>query len=152
MKRKAVLGFDPGVNGGFGVIFDDGTYQAYKFESITEYLEILEDLLVDFDCVAYVEELTGVLAGSKIPPPSSFKLGRNLGQIEGILIGLKIPLKSVRAQVWQKGLPNVAKAKGKAKKDLLKDLAQRMFPKIKITLKTADAMLIADYGKQEVFR
>lgn len=148
--RLVSIGFDPGMSGGMAVLID-GVMTAYAFESITEYNEILNNVLTfakneDYQIKAYVEELTGTTAGSFITPPASFKLGRNAGNIEGLLVALQIPFENVRPQTWQKGLPGVKGTKGVDKKRLLKDIACRRYPTTKPTLKTADAILIADWG------
>ena len=151
---KIILGFDAGVNGGMAIIYPDGQAFANPFQSVDEYRDIVIDILryansEKMQIKAYVEELTGVVAGSLITPPASFKLGRNLGQIQGILIGLKIPHELVCARTWQKGLNGVAKLQGTAKKRKLKEIASSMFPDARITLKTADALLIANYGLKQ---
>lgn len=153
MHNKIIIGFDPGVNGGMAILWDFGNMEAHAFESFTDYCERLQDIKTfadneGFRLKAYVEELTGTTSGSFITPPASFKLGRNVGAIEGLLIALKIPFESVRPQIWQKGLEGVKALKGGDKKRKLKDHACQRYPDAKPTLKTADAILIADWGSK----
>jgi len=75
---------------------------------------------------------------------STFKFGTNYGTLKGILAALHIPYELVTSHVWQKALgcltggdKNISKAK-----------AQTLFPDIKFTHKTADAMLIAEFCRR----
>jgi hypothetical protein len=58
-----------------------------------------------------------------------------------------MPLRLVRPQEWQQGLSGVGKLKGPARKRALLAEAKRRHPSVKLTLETADAALIADYGE-----
>lgn len=154
MNNRIIIGFDPGMNGGMAILWDFGNMEAHAFDSITDYCERLQDVkrFADnegFRLKAYVEELTGTTAGSFITPPASFKLGRNVGAIEGLLTALQISFESVRPQTWQKGLEGVKASKGNDKKHKLKDHACKRYPNAKPTLKTADAILIADWGSKQ---
>ena len=143
---RFIVGIDPGVNGGLCIISPSGA-SASPFKTAAGYLDILSVLRGE-DVKAYVEELTGTVAGSPITPPSSFKLGRNVGIVEGLLMALEIPFETVRPKVWQQGLPGIASIKVYAqRKRALHNLAQQRFPQLKPTLKTCDAILIADYGR-----
>ena len=154
MNDRIILGFDPGVNGGICILWHDGKCTTSAFESASTYNHTIRSVLQlakerNLQVKAFVEELTGTTAGSFITPPASFKLGRNVGIIEGLLLALDVPFESVRPQKWQKGLEGIAKLKGADKKRALKDIACRRYPHAKPTLKTADAILIADYGRKQ---
>ena len=79
---------------------------------------------------------------------SSFKFGKGYGFLRGCLIAAGIPFEEVTPQAWQKALeiPKKSKSETKAQfKNRLKALAQQWFPDQLVTLKTADALLIATY-------
>ena len=78
---------------------------------------------------------------------SVFTFGKNYGQWLGILASNGVPYKEVTPQTWMKYYGAMPKDKAKRKKHL-KHLAQSLYPNIKITLKTADAVLIAHWCKQ----
>ena len=63
-------------------------------------------------------------------------------------MGLGLPVRLIRPQEWQRGIRRVADTKDAARKRALRDEATRIFPNVKLTLKTADAALIADYGRR----
>ena len=49
----------------------------------------------------------------------------------------------------QKGIPGLQGVKGADRKRAMKEHASRLYPNSKITLKTADALLIADFGSKQ---
>ena len=75
---------------------------------------------------------------------SAFTFGRGLGQLEGIITALGLPLERIAPQVWQKALGCLSKGD----KNVTKRKAQELFPSLKITHATADALLIAEYGRR----
>jgi hypothetical protein len=56
-----------------------------------------------------------------------------------------IPFARIRPQVWQKELGCLTKGD----KNVSKRKAQELFPSMKVTHATADALLIAKYGTQQ---
>lgn len=151
-SAKTIIGIDPGLNGGFA-IFDGNEFYAKPFETMAELGFILEELVDKREISklkAYIEEPPAYFQGAVGGLASQAKLHRNLGQYEGLLMGLGIAFETVRPQKWQAGLPGLAKLKGKDRKKALHNLAIQRYPQLKPTLKTCDAILIAEYGlKQE---
>jgi hypothetical protein len=56
-----------------------------------------------------------------------------------------IPFERVRPQAWQKAMGCMSKGD----KNITKRKAQELFPQIKVTHATADALLIATYGTRQ---
>ena len=78
-----------------------------------------------------------------------FNFGRNFGFLLGTLAGLYIRTELITPQKWQKAL-GLGTSKGMKPtewKNKLKAEAPRLFPDIKVTLKTADALLILEATK-----
>lgn len=81
-----------------------------------------------------------------------FKFGFNAGFIRGILMSLGWRIELVRPAKWQAGFglggskSCTTKAEWKRK---LKEEAERRFPNQKVTLATADALLILDWGLRQ---
>ena len=103
-----------------------------------------------------VERVGGYMPGNSGPAAVTF--ARHCGHIDMALIALGIPtLTPVSPAVWQKAvcgaLPKAEakadkRAKAKAKQDrknAIKDLMQRRYPHLKVTLNTADALGILTY-------
>lgn len=150
--KNAIIGIDSGASGGVCVLYPDREAKASPLGSISE----LYDFLVQVRGYAYdrelavecfVEEVTGYIAGHPQPASRSFVLGKSYGSILGLLVGLSIPFKTVRPQKWQQGLSGIRGIEYTARKRRLKEIATERYPQLKPTLKTADAILIADYGK-----
>jgi len=81
---------------------------------------------------------------------SSFNFGENYGMLQGFLIALKIPFKFVLPSKWQRhyGLHKDKNESQTEWKRRLRQRAQELYPNIKITAETADAILIANYCKE----
>src|SRR5437762_1302109 len=142
MNGKPLLGFlgvDPGASGGFGfvpknrtepLIWKMGATEADTF-SIVE--EIRSQIL--FACIENVHSMPGQGVAS------SFSFGRSVGFLRGLLIALRIPFQEVTPQRWQKELA----CRTGGNKNISKARAQQLFPSLKITHATADALLLAEY-------
>lgn len=85
------------------------------------------------------------------PGSAMFTFGKSAGRLEMALDALDIEYGSpVHSRTWQKTL-GFKKESGMSKtvwKGYLKEKAQELFPKIKVTLKVADALLLAHYCKK----
>jgi len=145
---KTIIAIDPGASGGFCQFIGDKAIQAWKFTSLSDFVDDLFEIKDDPDLtLELVLEDVPPFAGKNIPSSTGFKLGKSCGHYEGIARGLQIPCHMVRPQTWQKGLANVAGQGGQKKKRILKDHASRLYPQLgkQITLATADAVLIGHY-------
>lgn len=99
------------------------------------------------ETVCVLEEVSG-FAGQAQPGSAMFKFGEHYGFAKGVVQSLGIKLVLVRPQIWQKGfgLGTASNCASKSEwKNKLKAEAQRRFPHISVTLKTADALLILDW-------
>ena len=86
--------------------------------------------------------------GGAQPGSAMFNFGEGFGFLRGVLMGLGIPLRMVRPQEWQKQLCLGAPADKSARKRALKSKAQELYPGLKPTLKTCDALLILDWANR----
>ena len=148
-----IIGIDPGLNGGIAIIGDivEEGIAAEKFETMAQIQDILNEILEEKDPInikAFVEDPPVFFKGAGGGLASQAKLHRNYGEYLGILKGLRIQFETVTPQKWQTGLPGLQKLTGKDRKAALYNLAKERFPHAKTTLKTCDAMLIAEYGKR----
>ena len=146
--EKCIIAIDPGVSGGFCQFIGTQVVQAWKFTSLSDFVDDVHDLMGNPDLpLELVLEDVPPFAGKNIPSSAGFKLGKSCGFYEGLARGVKIPCHLVPPKTWQKGLPGLAKTSGAQRKRLLKDHASRLYPDLgkEITLATADAVLIAHY-------
>lgn len=142
--RVNIIAVDPGGKG--GIAFNKGGRISLKgFTKFTEtdFLEAVRDY--DPESTVAVVEAVPPYVGKAIPSSSSFKLGYNYGFEVGVLMALKFPLHLVKPQKWQAGLSGLAGLTGAPRKRQLKNHACRLYPHLKITLATADALLILDW-------
>jgi hypothetical protein len=91
---------------------------------------------------AYIEQ---VASSPQMGVVSAFSFGRGYGNLEMALTAAGIPFERVRPQEWQKHM----KCMSGGDKNVTKRRAQELFPSLKITHATADALLIAQYGVEK---
>ena len=154
MDRR-IIGIDPGELGGIAVM--DESHRVVEVSNMPSTpMDILDFLgrYADGECIAYLEDV-----GRGIPGQSSSataKFARHCGHLEMALLALKIRTVKVLPQRWQK-MYQLGRSGDYTKsewKNRLKAKAQELFPDLgkKVTLKTADALLICLYGIRQEFR
>ncbi len=154
---KTILAIDPGASG--GLAYRHGAYAAVAFpmpDTEGELLEVIREITIraeieKFLPVAVIENQTGCV-GIKVSAPSMFKFGRGFGFMIGALQALGWRIELVNPQAWQKGfsLGTKASAGGTTPwKNKLKTKAAQLYPCMKITLATADALLLLEYWHQK---
>ena len=144
---KKVIGIDPGKGGGIAVI----TNKAVKVhpcpntvEDMAMLISICLNDVAPYRTKVFIEKVWSFPTDGRA---GSFSFGCNYGQWQGILAGHELDTVFVTPKEWQshfeikKGLPK------NVRKKILKQIAIERCPSVKrITLKTADALLIAIYG------
>ena len=146
------IGIDPGANGAIAFINairpDDVLVSVLpvKKTHVSILASCLEDV-GDKDSFAMIE-LVHSMPGQGVR--SSFNFGVSFGMLEGFIIASGVPYDRVSPQKWQKefGLYKLPDETKTAKKNRHKELAQELFPTLKVTHATADALLIAEYARR----
>lgn len=148
------LGIDPGVNGGIAVVswLGAAVWPMHVTErDIWGLIKVLRDTGIAF---AMIEKVGGFMGGggkNMAAAHTMFKFGASVGFLRGCLTSAGIPFDEITPQRWQKaiGVNKRSKAESKTQfKNRLKQKAQQLFPYIPVTLKTCDALLIAEYCKR----
>ena len=145
-----ILAIDPGVSGGIAIWRESQPVNTAPMPPTEgDVLNLLRELVVDpANTVAVVEQVGGYV-GKAQPASTAFTFGRGYGFTLGCLQTLGVRVELVRPQKWQKAL-GLGSASGCASKsewkNKLKALAQRLYPNLKPTLATADALLILDFA------
>jgi hypothetical protein len=150
---KIVLSVDTGKTGAYGLYYNKDGIQGielHNLDHIGEFIEFAQELMWPLDppedeIIAIVEEPPPFTGNFSVPSSSGFKLGKSFGEVTGALRALDYPLQLVRPRDWQKGLSGLKGLKGHPRKKILADHARRLMPKAKITVRNADAALIAHY-------
>jgi crossover junction endodeoxyribonuclease RuvC len=155
---KAILAIDPGLSGG-AAVWRQGRAECYGMpETQGDVLALVREVRQAADTegdelVCVLEEVSG-FAGKAQPGSAMFRFGEHFGFVKGVVQALGVRLVMVRPQVWQKGFGlGTASACGSKTqwKNKLKAEAQRRFPHLKVTLGTADALLILEYARRRQF-
>jgi hypothetical protein len=139
-----VIGVDPGVNGGIAWITGGKPCVEKMPDTLKDLWELLRDIDIASEeyCHAYLEQ---VHSSPQMGVKSAFTFGNGFGHLEMALTAAGIPFTRIRPQVWQKELGCLTKGD----KLVTKRKAQELFPSMKITHATADALLIAKYGTKQ---
>ena len=159
-RSPAFLGIDPGNSGGIAALLPDGTALTTPMPDtdlgILAWLEPFRG-----SSVALIEQVTGFIGkrgrqtathGGQ-PGSHMFTFGRNVGALRMALVAIGLregeTYFSVTPQTWQKsyGLHREKTESDNHWKNRLKQTAIHYFPDLRVTLKTADSLLIALYAK-----
>lgn len=137
---KTYIGVDPGQSGGVSFIWPDGTFSHPMPETERDIWEMFK---VDNpnDYFAVIERVHSM---PRQGVASSFKFGMSYGALRMALVASEIPFEDVTPQKWQKALGCLSGGD----KNVTKQRAQSLFPQLKITHKTADSLLIAEYCRR----
>jgi hypothetical protein len=129
------------------------------------------------EAVCIIEKVGGFAGGDGQPGSAMFNFGKGTGIIYGALLAFKIRVEEVTPQKWQRSLSLGGKLSVKIEKNFpkypefaykeekkriarlnagyktdwknkLKAEAQRLYPSVKVTLKTSDALLLLEYYKR----
>lgn len=132
---------DPGVKGGIAICID-GKVSAWGMPSSP--VELAQQLRQLSLSGVYVEDVPK-FTGKNIPGSMVAVLFQSVGVVLGVCAALNLPVIMVKPKEWQKacgvgGRDGLTHGKWKQK---LRDVARMRFPDIKVTLETADALLMA---------
>lgn len=156
MTYDCYLGIDPGASGGMAWLVGDHVEaaqcpptEAAIWQWVSGCLKVAGNVCA---CVEMVGGYIGERRGTANPAPGSamFKFGHSYGMVRMALVAAGIPFNVVSPKTWQKAF-SLKKTKGESStswKNRLKAEAKRLFPKVKVTLATADAILIAEYCRR----
>nr|WP_281721450.1 hypothetical protein [Nitrosomonas nitrosa] len=148
-QPSTVFGIDPGASGGIACWRRDEPILALPMaETEGDQIELIRELIAGDESVAFVE-LVGGYTGKPQPGGAMFKFGRGFGFTLGVLQTLGVRVELVPPQKWQKPLglgTRSSCATSSEWKAKLRACAQRLYPKLKPTLATADAILILEFG------
>jgi hypothetical protein len=154
------IGIDPGTSGGIAILRpgSDAPTVAKMPETEAEVCRLLAETTRHASMVV-LEKVGGYIGGGEVcsvchqpknqsPGSSMFNFGRGVGVIAGCLHALGCKFVEAEPQRWQKalGLKRPQDMTPDDWKRELKKHAQQMYPTIKITLATCDAILLARYA------
>ena len=136
------LGIDPGKTGGIAFIGSGEPVAIAMPPTERDIYDAIASRDVEFAVIEKVHSMPGQGVAS------SFTFGANYGFLRGCLVALEIPFADPTPQKWMRALGIRTKKKSETPsqwKNHLRQQSQQLFPMIKITRATADALLIAAY-------
>ena len=145
-----IIAIDPGKNGAIAVRTDTGIVVKKMpstpkdlYDYIHEWKELSER--ENIPIVAYLEQVSAMPGNGVV---SMFTFGKGFGHLQMALISCGIRTIEIRPQKWQRALSMTdgRKTDKSEHKRRLKEKAQRLFPNIKVTADTQDALLISEYA------
>jgi hypothetical protein len=144
---KAVIGIDPGAKGA-AFFKSEGRTELIKLMPLEAFLAFLKDYKRWYDITVYLERVGAMPSDGK---HNAFAFGKNTGSIVGICAAYDLPIIEIAPQVWQREFRLGSRFPDKKlRKHAHVSKAKKLFPKIKVTLETADAILIAEYGYRRI--
>lgn len=141
-----IVAIDPGAQG--GIVYANDDFTNVRAIAMPKHDDEISFALVPEHHgkrVAYLEDLVKY-TGWKMPASSMAVYAANWGFIKGVLNYCGYTIKIVPPKEWQKAV-GMKKEKKEPKpkwKNRLKIKAQACFPRLKVTLSTADALLILE--------
>ena len=146
---KRWIGIDPGKSGGLCVIDEDGI-KAYKCPKTALEMATLFGMALGNDPANNINvTIEQVWARPTNGSRHSFAYGTNYGLWFGIAAVHEIEMNVVSPQKWMRGVECPKGMDVNIRKKWLKSKAKELYPEIpKITLATADAIMIARYAKE----
>jgi hypothetical protein len=147
------LGIDPGASGGLAYVTTACPARAVSAATLTlqetwEWLQAAA-AVCNGPAFAVLEKVGGYVAREGPQPGSAmFNFGASYGGLRAFLVAAAVPFEEITPQVWQRKLGVTPRAKDEPKavfKRRLKERAQSLYPDLKVTLATCDALLIATY-------
>lgn len=152
-----IIAIDPGSqSGGLAWEFNDKIHARKMPDTPRDICETLRDLAAMADgygaVKVYIEKVGGYVPGNS--GTAAVKFARHCGNLEGFLIALNIPFVQVTPQKWMKHFIGAQKYPASStyaqkkirRKNLIKKKCQELYPHLRITLSTADALGILDYA------
>ena len=142
------LGIDPGASGGIAWLQPNEPHMKGLDRREADKMPDTErdtwELIRRWRDSATLAVIEAVHSMPKQGVASSFKFGRSYGFLRGCLIASGIPFEEVTPQRWQKELGCLSRGD----KNVTKARAQQLFPSLKVTHATADALLLAEYARR----
>ena len=144
---KKAIGIDPGKGGGIAVITNE-TVEIHNcpktVDSMAHLIGMCLTNVAAYRTKVFMEKVWAFPTDGRV---GSFTFGENYGQWQGILASHELEPVLVTPKMWQSHFDIKKGLKKDIRKKILKQMAIDKCPNTKkITLKTADALLIAIYG------
>ena len=154
-EKKLFIGIDPGMNGGVAFIKPE---MQNDYTTVVRCPKTTAEMALALgagmgttapsDIVLFIEHVWAFPGDGKV---SAFRFGYNYGLWKGISAAFELDVYNIQPRKWQGIYDMPANMQPRVRKKWLKELAESLFPNIKITYNVSDAVLIANYAKECYF-
>lgn len=154
-SRPAFIGIDPGASGGLAYLWGRTVLVRPMPDTERDLWELVSEwggVVRRHGGIAVLEQVGGYLKGSAGNIGSAmFRFGSNYGLCRMALTAAGVPWELATPNTWQArtGVPSGSKKDKAQHKSAIKARAQALFPDVAVTLKTCDALLIAEYARRK---
>lgn len=143
-----IMGIDPGKSGGIACLSLDGKKQeVFKMpDTLTDLHSIFTGMKPTFTILEKVWSMPGE------GHAGAFTFGEGFGALKMGLVACKLPHEILTPSKWIKymSIPNRKRTEERRDwKNRLKAEAQQLFPNLKVTLWSSDALLIAECARRK---
>lgn len=148
VRQEYRIGIDPGWSGGIAILsrgnpVPDVIKMPGTFHLLLEQIgAYVGESGVDSELIHVRAMLESVHSMPRDSAKAAFSFGRAVGGTEAMLAYLKIPYDTVAPNTWQR----VLGCQTKGDKNITKAKAKQMFPSVRVTHWSADAILLAAYA------
>lgn len=159
MKISAVIGVDPGNNGGIAIFIPGQLAKAVKMpKDITELRDFFAYYKENYKPIVFLEKLSVrpddvVVKDDRAAMGKMYriqKLMANYEHLKAIIETTGIPYVQVHPLSWQTKLKLRVRGQHEekaARKRRYAELAGKLYPEVKVTMWNADALLIMHFGR-----
>jgi hypothetical protein len=144
-----MISIDPGASGGIAWTDDGTVFTCAMPEGMTAQVDALRSLAALGQTQAILENVGFFRPGNSGPAACTFS--RHVGHLEAACYCLGISVVKVAPQTWMKTIGTFPKDK-KERKAAIKEVMARLYPHLKVTLKTADALGLLTFHMRTVAR
>lgn len=153
-KIDCILGIDPGINGGIAVYIPGQHAKTVKMpKDMRELRDFFQYYAENYRPMAFLEKLSVRPDDVKDNPGKIYRIQQMLANFEHLKVLLEsagIPYVLVHPISWQTKLKLRIKGQHEEKaerKRRYKEVAEKNYPEVKVTLWNADALLIMHFGR-----
>lgn len=160
MNISAVIGIDPGSNGGIAVYIHGDPIKTVRMpKDITELADFLQYYKNTYKPILFLEKLSVRPDDVEIMPDGKPNMGKmyriqkllaNYEHLRALIETIGIPYVMCHALKWQSALKlrvKGLKEEKAARKRRYAEQAAKLYPNAKVTLWNADAILICHFGR-----
>ena len=145
---KPILCIDPGASGGIAYMASDGRVHAIPMPAtMTEQIDAIREIVAEVPTITAIIEKVGFHRPGNSAVATA-KFARHCGHLEAALYTWGIPYTEVSPAVWMRALGTLPKDKADRKR-AIKEIVARRFPHLAVTLKTADALGILCWARNQ---